>query len=157
MDRKKMTISMRLKMLGIFTAGIIGCDSPTTPAARPHIGPHHTALLALPDNAGFAEVVNEPEVTDRRANLATAIAVYFLQADEKSALGTVPTDVRVRLGKGRQQAETVALKSEPKAEDAAGGCRFVSKIGPYLLEDNHATLVGKLNGKAFELDLSGGR
>ncbi|MDR3633858.1 MAG: hypothetical protein P4L84_08640 [Isosphaeraceae bacterium] len=140
-------------------ASCLGCGASQSPASgsRAELGPHHAVLYRLPENQGFAEIVNEPEVTDRRGKVATAIVVYFLQPDEKSPLNPAPTDVRVTLEQGRKRAETLTLKPEPKSDDPAGACRFVTSQGPYLLEGVHGKLSGSVGGKTFDQAFTGGR
>jgi hypothetical protein len=64
-----------------------GCDSPVSPVAiSVPMGPHHGTTLALTDNQGFVELINEPEVTERRNPGPTSIVAYFLQTDGKTPL-----------------------------------------------------------------------
>lgn len=120
------------------------------------MGPHQGTAYALPDNLGYAEIVNEPEVTDRGAT-PTSIVVYFLQADAKSSLTPVPTDVKVKVDRGRRGSETLALKAEPKAGDAAGASRFASSPGRNELETLRCHLMATAGGKPVNISVSGSR
>jgi hypothetical protein len=141
----------------LFAAMCVGCDVAPAPPSRPKVGPHGAAMYPLPGGAGFAELVNEPEVTDRRAAPTTAIVAYFFQGDAKSPLSPGPSDVRVVLDQGRKRSESLPLKSDPKSDDPAGGCRFATKLGPYLLEGLRGKLTGTVNGQPFDLSFVSGR
>lgn len=114
------------------------------------------AFHHLPDNAGVVEIVNEPEVADRRSNPTTAIVVYFLQSDGKSVMTPAPSDVRIELVEGRGRTSLLALKAEPESRDSAGGSRSVSETGLYLLEGFRGKLIANVAGKAVKLNVVGG-
>lgn len=120
------------------------------------MGPHHGTAFALPQDAGLAEVVNEPE-PEGRSDPVTSIVVYFLMPDGKTPLTPAPTDVRVVVSAGRKKPETLELKAEPKSDDPSGGARFASKTGPYLLPDLHGQLSAKVGGAEFKASLVGVR
>jgi hypothetical protein len=135
-----------------------GCEGSQAvpPVAREETGPHQGALHRLPDNTGVVEIVNEPEVTDRRSNPTTAIVVYFLHSDGKTAMTPAPSDVRVEVDEGRNQTRTLALKADPRSADASGGSRFASEAGPYLLEGLRGKLIANIAGKPVEQTFAGG-
>ena len=103
-----------------------GCDSPQLPVAVSAVSPpHHGTLISLPDDRGLVELVNEPEVSDRRNPEATAIVAYFLQVDGKSALAPAPEEVNFAIqsagaggARSKQNAgDRIRLSAEPKADD----------------------------------------
>ncbi len=145
-----------LPLLGLLGFGC-GGTGVSPPVPRAEIGPHQATLYQLPENQGWVELVNEPEVEDRRVKPNTAVVVYFFQADRKTPLAPAPSDVRVDVNEGRNHIETLTLKAEPKVDDPAGGCRFASKLGPYLLEGLRGKLTATLNGKPVAQDFVAGR
>jgi hypothetical protein len=154
---------MRIVLLAaIFSATAVltaGCGEASRSVVAPAIarGPHDGTAYPLPDDQGFAEIVNEPPVNDRRTDTTTAIAVYFLQPDGKTALAPPPTEVSIRIEMGRQKPETLALKSEPKSDDPAGASRFVSKRGPYVIEGLRGRLKATVAGKGMDREFVAGR
>jgi hypothetical protein len=155
--------STRILMVLFGCLGAAGCaDTPAAPSAPAAIlqGPHHGMTLRLPDDLGYAELVNEPPSDGASSSAPTALVVYFLTADGKAPMATPPTEVKakVELASSRRAAqETLDLKLDPKSDDPAGACRFASKTGAYSL----ATLRGELTGNAqshpFKLEIAGGR
>lgn len=140
-------------------ASLAGCEGSGGPAPAPRfdIGPHRGSAFRLPKNQGFVELVNEPEVVDRRTDPSTAVVAYFLQEDGKSPMTTPPTGVSLRLDQGRRKSETLQLQPEPRADDPSGGCRFASKRGPYSLETTRGVFKANLGGETFERELVEGR
>ena len=146
----------------------LGCDSSPSlraPATLPP-GPHHGIMIGLADDKGFIELVNEPEVKDRRKLEPTSIVAYFLQNDAKSPLSPTPTDVRFaieggRPGQGtrggRPTPQSVPLDRESKPDDPASTGRFASKPGPYYLEVLRGTLSAKLGSETISTPINGGR
>jgi hypothetical protein len=130
---------------------------PPAPKGAPTIGPHQGTAFALPNNAGLAEVVNEPEPTGRGNAAATAVVVYFLKPDASTPLTPPPTQVRVRVDQGERKQETLELKAEPRSSDPTGAARFASKTGPYALFDLRGVLTGSAGGSEFKVTLSGVR
>jgi hypothetical protein len=128
-------------------------------------GPHHGTALQLPENKGYVELVNEPEVRDRRGNEPTSIVAYYLQTDGKSPLSSLPSEVSFEIetssgrnGKrGEPAAQSLPMTAEPKAEDPAGAGRFASKPGPYLLSTLRGTLKAKIDGQQVSTVFHGGR
>jgi len=121
------------------------------------VGPHHGTTIRLPEEKGFVELTNEPEVTDRRSNEATSIVAYYLQSDAKSALQPVPTDVSFVIELGKKAAQTIPLSAQPKSDDPAGASRFASKPGPYQLSALRGRLNAKIGGQEVSTTILGGR
>src|SRR5262249_28246738 len=121
----------------------VGCAG--SPAPEPTVlpGPHHGTTLQLPEQMGYVELVNEPEVKDRRSTEPTALVAYFLKDDAQSPLDPLPSAVKFaidggggrdgRARKGSGSPEVLPLGAEPKSGAPAGAGRFVSKPGPYQL------------------------
>ena len=161
---------MRMRFSAVmlsFAAFMPGCDTPGNPVAVSTVSPpHHGTLITLPDESGLVELVNEPEVNDRRNPAPTAIVAYFLQVDGKAALVPAPENVSFiitpgaargrpfRAGVGRSNS---ALSAEPKSEDPLGGGRFASKTGPYALEGIRGTLIAKIGGQEISSTFGGSR
>ncbi len=133
-----------------------GCGSPVSPVAGSvPMGPHHGTTLALAENKGFVELINEPEVTDRRNPQPTSIVAYFLQADGTTPLSPLPTDVNVTIDTGRgansrvtkASATPVPLSPVPKSDDSVGAARFASRPGPYHLVAVRGTLSATISGQ----------
>jgi hypothetical protein len=145
---------------------LFGCDS-STPRGNvvTAIAPHHGTMIPLPENRGFVELINEPEVSDRRNPQPTSIVAYYLQADGKSPLNPAPTDVSfaidpgvARGARGKQgSAQSVPLIAEPKSDDPAGAGRFASKPGPYDLTDMRGTLSAKIGGQEISIPFAEAR
>jgi hypothetical protein len=147
-------------LVPIVAALAIGCGEKSLPLPPPQVvvGPHQGLTLRLPEDRGFAEIVNEPEVTTGARNGSTAIVVYFLQVDSKSPLTPAPTNVVVQLINGsKREAKKVPMAAEPKPEDPAGASRFTSKPGPYLLSEAQGVLTANVGGQSLSLEFSGGR
>ena len=94
--------------------------------------PHRGTMIRLPEDKGFVELVNEPEVGDRRKLESTSIVAYFLQIDGKSALDPPPADVSFSIesgagkgGRGKQNsANRIPLTAQPKPDDPLGAGRL---------------------------------
>jgi hypothetical protein len=151
-------------MLGL--AGLVtGCGGSVVTEPTALRGPHLGTTLQLPDKTGYVELVNEPEVKDRRSNEPTALVAYFLKNDARSPLDPPPTDVRFAIdsGGGRESRaktgspQVIPLGAEPKSGDPAGAGRFVSKPGPYQLESLRGTLDANIGGQKVSVILPGGR
>jgi hypothetical protein len=143
-----------------------GCNSSESPVsvsvAR---GPHQGTMIRLPEDKGFVELVNEPEVTDRRNPQPTAIVAYYLQTDAKSPLTPAPLDVTFAIGtgggkgaRGKQgSATSIPLDAEAKSADPAGASRFASKPGPYQLSAIRGNLSAKISGQEITTSFEGSR
>jgi hypothetical protein len=147
-------------LIGLASGVFVGCGE--TPPQIPgdlnqqKIGPHQGVAYPLPDDLGYAEVVNEPE-PETRGTTSTALVVYFLDPPAKASLATLPTNVTFQLALGNGKAQTVALKAVPKAEDPVGSGRFASDLGPYRLAELRGDLTATISGKPIKISLVGGR
>jgi hypothetical protein len=160
---------MRIVFVGAalaLAAFLTGCDSSTPPEGiSVAIGPHQGTMIRLPEDKGFVELVNEPEVTDRRNPQPTSIVAYYLQADAKSSLSPAPADVGFAMDTGGGKAargrkgtpETIPLVAEPKSDDPAGSSRFASKPGPYQLSAIRGNLSAKIAGQDVLTPFEGAR
>jgi hypothetical protein len=151
---------MRFRGVIFAMAGLFfGCDSgSSTPPAAVMVGPHRGTTIRLPDDKGYVELTNEPEVTGRGSREPTAIVAYFLKPDGASTMERAPSDVRLVVTEARTKAtETIPLAAEPKSDDPAGGSRFVSKPGPHHLAVLRGQLNVKIDGQEVSLPVSGSR
>ena len=141
----------------LLAAPLSGCgpalpEPPPSTADAPKPGPHGGTALALPEGAGYVEVINEPTPQDRSRGATTAIVAYFLAADLQAAVAAAPANVKVV---DRTSRTSIALKPEAKAGDPAGAGRFASAVGAYNLAEIHGELSGTIAGKPFSFDLGG--
>jgi hypothetical protein len=143
-----------------------GCDSTqTTIAVSAPTAPHHGTMIALADGKGFVELLNEPEVSDRRNPEPTSIVAYFLQVDGKTPLDPAPADVAFAIdtsvgktGRGKQApGDRIPLTAQPKSEDPLGAGRFASKPGPYNLDSTRGILTAKIGGQEVSSVFTGSR
>lgn len=140
-----------------------GCaDAPAGPSAPAAIleGPHHGMTLRLPDDLGYAELVNEPPSGGASSSAPTALVVYFLAADGKAPMATPPSDVKAKVelaSSRRAEQETLDLKPDPRSDDPAGACRFASRTGAYGLGTLRGELTGNAQSHPFKLEIAGGR
>ncbi len=157
-----------VRVVTIAVAGLtLGCaPAPTPVSATLAVGPHQGTMIRLPQEKGFVELVNEPEVSDRRQPQPTSIVAYFLEPDSKSPLISAPSDVKFLLdGEGGKSArggakpmpQTIPLNAEPKSDDPVGSSRFASKPGPYGLASIRGTLASKIGGLEISTPFSGAR
>jgi hypothetical protein len=143
-----------------------GCNSSESPVAvSVGRGPHQGTMIRLPEDKGFVELVNEPEVTDRRNPQPTTIVAYYLQIDAKSPLTPAPLDVSFAIatgggkgGRGKQgSAKSIPLDADAKSADPAGASRFASKPGPYHLSAIRGNLSAKISGQEITTSFEGSR
>ena len=135
-----------------------GCNSGPLTSPQVMVGPHHGTAIRLPDDKGFVELINEPEVSGRGSREPTAIVAYFLKPDGSSTLEPAPSDVMVVLaGAVKKGSETIPLAAEPRSDDPAGGSRFVSKPGTYHVASLRGKLNAKVHGQEVSLPISGSR
>jgi hypothetical protein len=114
---------------------------------------------------GLVELVNEPEVSDRRNPELTTIVAYFLQIDGKSALAPAPEEVNFAIqssgasgGRSKQNAgDRIRLNAEPKPDDPFAAGRFASKTGPYALTGLRGTLTATIGGQEVSSTFAGSR
>jgi hypothetical protein len=160
-----MRISLRAVTPAVVSV-LLGCDSSTPRANVATVAaPHHGTMIPLPDDRGFVELINEPEVGDRRNPQPTSIVAYYLQADGKSPLNPAPANVNFGIdmggGKGARgkqgSAQSVPLNAEPKADDPAGASRYASKPGPYDLTAIRGALSATIGGQEISVPFAGGR
>ena len=74
-------------------------------------GPHGGVVVALPGDAGVAEVLTEDAATKGPAaarRVPKAVVVYFLGPDKKTALSPAPTGVGVKI-LGAESAGVITL------------------------------------------------
>ncbi len=85
---------MLLAALGvaILSPGCSSTDSSVTITRSP-APPHRGTMIPLPDSKGFVELLNEPEVSDRRNPEPTSIVAYFLEPDGNAPMSAAPSDV----------------------------------------------------------------
>jgi hypothetical protein len=150
---------MRFRNLMIAMAGLFfGCDSAPSTPPQVMVGPHGGTTIRLPDDKGFVELTNEPEVRGRGSAEPTALVAYFLKPDGASAMEPAPSDVSLVVAQARKKgSETIPLSAEPKSDDPAGGSRFASKPGSQHLAMLRGTLNAKIDGQEVSLPVSGSR
>ena len=160
-----MRIRFRVVTLGL-AALFSGCDSSGPLVSVTSVtAPHHGTMIPLPEKTGFVELLNEPEVSDRRNPEPTSIVAYFLQIDGKSALDSAPEDVTFAIetggGKGARgkqgSGDRIPLSAQPKPDDPSGAGRFASKPGPYQLAGIRGTLRVKIGGQEVSSQFAGSR
>jgi hypothetical protein len=152
-----MHISLRAVVLAAASLSP-GCDwSPPPPPPQVVKGPHHGTTIRLPEDKGFVELTNEPEVRDRRSREPTALVAYFLRSDARSALDPAPTDVSFEVQAGTRRSRIVPLSAKPSPDDLAGTSRFVSKPGPYQLSNIRGKLIAKIDGQSVSTVFEGSR
>jgi hypothetical protein len=143
-----------------------GCDSAAQPnAVNPVSAPHRGTMIRLAEGRGFVELVNEPEVSDRRNPEPTSIVAYFLQIDGKSPLEPVPADVDFAIQSGgtkggrtkQDSGGRISLTAQPKTDDPLSATRFASKPGPYALEGIRGTLTARIGGQVVSTNFAGSR
>jgi hypothetical protein len=148
-------------------AGVLsGCSASAPPASvSVASGPHQGTMIRLPEDKGFVELVNEPEVTDRRNPPPTSIVAYYLQTDAESPLMPAPSDVSFAIGSGGGKSaggtkggvQSIPLNAEPKSAEPAGASRFASKPGPYQLSAIRGNLNAKISGLDITISFEGAR
>jgi hypothetical protein len=160
---------LHVQIVTVALAGLtLGCASSTTTpvSSTVAVGPHHGTMIRLPQDKGFVELVNEPDIGDRRNPRPTSIVAYFLEPDSKSPLSSAPSDVvflqdgdgqRGARGGTKSATQSIPLNAEPKSDDPAGSSRFASKPGPYYLESFRGTLSAKIGGADVSTAFSGAR
>jgi hypothetical protein len=154
--RSVLTIGLCLAGLGLIGCGNSLPDPVVPSAPPPKAGPHGGLAYALPDELGYAEIVNEPPVEGRGEKVSTSIVVYFLSPDVKQS-GKTPSDVKFILKRGKTDSRTLTLKAEPKSGDSSGQSRFVSESGPFRVEDLRGDLTASVEGKPVSISVVGGR
>jgi hypothetical protein len=141
----------------VLAALVLGCDATPGPPPQVMAGPHRGTTIRLPEDKGFVELTNEPEIALRKKDQITSIVAYFLKIDGKSALEPPPTDVTIVVDRAKTGSETIPLAAEPKSDDPAGGSRFASKPGAHHLAMLRGTLKAKIAGQDISIAVSGSR
>jgi hypothetical protein len=150
--------------LAVLSPGCSSTDSAATITSSP-VPPHRGTMIPLPDSKGFVELLNEPEVSDRRHPEPTSIVAYFLEPDGKAPLIAAPSDVifvveSATASGGRRNAGSsarVELSAQAKADDPLAAGRFASKPGPYDLTALRGTLSARIAGQQISSAFSGSR
>ena len=78
----------------------------------------------------------------------TTLVAYLLQPDQKTPSSEVPTSVEVKIGTPKGD-EVVALKASPDSADPMGSSRFVSKPGPFELNQTGGEVTVQVGGKTL--------
>jgi hypothetical protein len=143
--------------LSLLATGIgSGCGMRPAPSALPASSPLHGGILVpLPENQGFVELLNDKRERRGSAYLTTIVA-YLLQADQKSAVTQQSKAVTVKLGPP-PDAKTLTLRADPDPGDPAGSARFVSELGPFLLNQSGGEIQVVLDGKTLTAPFRGPR
>ena len=160
-----MRFRIRAALLGM-AALASACDSPGPPLSVTAVGaPHHGTMIRLPEDKGYVELTNEPEVSDRRKPEPTSIVAYYLQIDGKAPLDPSPADVSFAIetapgkaARGKPVAgERIPLSPQPRSDDPLGAARFASSPGPYDLAAIRGTLTAKIGGQEIASQFAGSR
>jgi hypothetical protein len=147
-----------LSVMSVITAGpLIGCgqavvvESPVPATSENHGG----ILIPLTDNQAYVELVNGDRLKKGRVYETTLVA-YLLQPDQKTPSSETATSVEVKIGtpKGDQ---VVALKAAPDSADPLGSTRFVSKPGPFELNQTGGEVTVQVAGKTLSGKFRGPR
>jgi hypothetical protein len=116
---------------------------------------HGGILIALPENQGFVELLNDRR--ERRGNeFQTRIVAYLLQADQKTAATQPAKSLTVKLGAPPAE-KAVVMPLEPDRADPVGGARYVSGLGPFQLEQSGGEIRLDLGGKTLAVPFRGPR
>ena len=121
---------LELALILALLAPLVGCGPSRSSTTEGVVAPHRGALLKLPDNLGYAEVVAEASGGTPKAPQAE-LAAYFLAIDAKTPMTTTPTAVSLEVilaeAKTRQ---SVPLKPSPKPDTPSGTGRFAATPPP---------------------------
>jgi hypothetical protein len=146
-----------LSVLFLLTVGsLIGCDSATMKSSVPPIGEHHGGvLIPLTDNQAYVELVNGDRLK-KGTTYETTLVAYLLQPDRKAPFSETPTSVEVKIGTPTGD-QVVALKAAPDSTDPLGSARFVSKPGPFELNQTGGEVTVQVGGKTLSGKFRGPR
>jgi hypothetical protein len=144
-------------LLSLLTAGIYsGCGMRPAPSAVAPSSPLHGGILIpLPENQGYVELLNDKRERRGRAFLTTVVA-YVLQPDQKSAVTQQSKSVTIKLGVP-PDVKTLTLRPDPDGSDPAGAARFVSELGPFVLNPSGGEIQVVLDGKTLTAPFRGPR
>ncbi len=146
---------MRLPAQRYLTLGLLllaGCaDSAANlpdeaPGTLP--GPHAGTAYRMPEGLGYVELTNAPDV-DARTEGPTSIVAHFLGDDGQQPLSGTPSDVVFVVEVSRDPTRVPLMLSDEGAK------AFKSEPGPYNLKMIRGTLTGKVDGKDFQMQVSG--
>lgn len=138
------SISLRTAFAAALIAGFVGCGEnlpaprPGAPAAPSHNG----AMLPIPGDLGYVEIVNTPLSTK---TTESQIGVYFYEKDAKTPVSAPPGDVKLTLELPKGNTDIV-LKPDPKSP---GG--FQSARGDHGRRELIGKLEFTLSGKPIDL------
>jgi hypothetical protein len=143
--------------LSLVAAGMGGgCGSTVHTSTVPAGSPLHGGILiALPEDQGFVELLNDQRVRKGNAILTTIVA-YLLQPDQKSPVTQPSPAVTVKLG-APPAVRTVKMRPDPDRGDPSGSARFVSDLGPFLLNQSGGEVEVVLGGKTLTAPFRGPR
>jgi hypothetical protein len=144
--------------MSVITVGaLIGCG-PAVVVESPLLatGEHHGGvLIPLTDNEAYLELANGDRLKKGRV-FETTLVAYLLQPDQKTVFAETPTSVQVKIGTPKGE-EVVPLKAAPVSADPLGSSRFVSKPGPYELNQTGGEVTVQVGGKTLSGKFRGPR
>jgi len=123
---------------------MVGCGGVPAPPLPPLL-PHQGVVVALPDERGFAEILNEGQARGKPAGRRSLVAVvHFYSSDRQSPLVPAPTEVSLTINGAK-----VLLVAAPDPKDTKAGARFASAPGPYELREAKLEVSANLGDKSF--------
>lgn len=123
-----------------------GTGVPTPEGSR--VGPNGGNAVPLPGSKGFVELLSEQRAGAREPILVA----YFYQADLKSPLTSLPTDLAVKIPEA--PGGQAALKPAPTSGEAAASARLVSDPVPIDPDHFAGTLTGTMDGSSFSIPVT---
>lgn len=136
------TLFPAIALLGLLPA----CASDLESTGWAGIGPHGGVLVALPGEAGFAEIALE---SPNPANGQVQVIAYFHDSAMEGALNPLPTEVAVQIEFPDRDPALTKLSQRSDLDDQVAGGPFTSKPGPFAVEPLRGTLSGVLAGQPF--------
>jgi hypothetical protein len=141
----------------IAAAALVGCGGPAVVESTvpPPAEQHGGILVPLADDQAYVELLNgQREMKGRVAE--TTLVAYVLQPDRKTPFAETPTSVEIKIGTPKGE-EVVPLKAAPDPSDPLGNARFLSKTGPYELNQNGGEVTVQVGGKTLSGKFRGPR